>query len=1010
MKIRALREQRDGSVNTRRAAPGSLIASRSFLALLPGLLALLSYIPTAAAALLEDVHVNYAHNWVAGHTEVGVEVLVTVNDEDDGLKGETTVSANEFGDFFVDCPAYDPDPCPDINPGDTVIVSATGLEHRIEPVGWIEGMPDALENTVGGTLDADWLTGPVPVRCEVWGPPGPPTIDTSADPDGGTFSCDFDDVGWDLQRGDMVALTYFEPDGDRVTNIVVWPWMRVNYAHDWAGGNYPGGHSVTVTVWEAVVDACSVPVGSVKAEAQVNTEWSAGWGEDGFQTAPWHWSPAMPDILPGDTLEFVGDLGFCRAVNVGEIAADLDVAADTVTGTVDAPWLTGPVPVECHPWGAGFPLPPKITSVEPDGIDTFTCDWSGEWDILPGEDVAVMYIEPDDDDMVINVVHEPAPHLAINKWARGAPAAGGNLMFSIQYQNLGDGPAEDVVITDTPEVLVGETPVLGGMSYVADTSGLPVTIHGDGHFEWDVGTVAPGEVVEFQLYVEVTALVDDVIRNTVHIETTSYDPGPPEEKTAMWEGPVLENDTHVNVSKESWTPDPAPGDQVIFSIGVCNPGQTGSTELTLTDTLGDGLTLDNWWPEHPGWSETSSGEGGFTLTTPSIPGTECRGVLVRANVEGTVSPGAELTNTAVIIAANDMESEDNEWRWSGFAGEPHLNLWIVKRLNRGVLVPGGELYYNLPYGNNGNQTAAPVLIVDTLPVGTSLVSAWHSGFLGDFEIVPVTIAPEYVVWELPELPGGVSGNIEVHLAIDPAAFPDTELTNTAEICGPPAEPPELCDPIPGEDTYDDNVATWTELLNAAGPNLRIIKRSVWQNDEVLLYILRFQNIGDQTIPDVAIVDTLPGKTVWDTWWDVGFDPGRLAGGPTYDSGVLTWNFSELHPGEDGRIRFNAVLDGSQQPLEWIENNAQITVPAGDTNPDDNFDSTTNLWGNQCGGEHVVLFEETYAGEFWCLAPGSITASSVTVTGSGQVILKSPLIAFENGLAVEPGGTLSVGAP
>jgi hypothetical protein len=108
--------------------------------------------------------------------------------------------------------------------------------------------------------------------------------------------------------------------------------------------------------------------------------------------------------------------------------------------------------------------------------------------------------------------------------------------------------------------------------------------------------------------------------------------------------------------------------------------------------------------------------------------------------------------------------------------------------------------------------------------------------------------------------------------------------------------------------------------------------------------------------------------------------------------------------------FNAALDGAQQPLQWIVNTAEITLPVGETTPGDNFDTTTDLWGNQCAGDDVSLFEETYGEGFWCLAPGSITASSVTVTGSGQVILRSPLVALGNGVAVESGGTLSVGAP
>lgn len=1002
MRFRALSEHQGGSVNRRWTRVGVLIAAWICLLHLSGPFSPLLGIPTAAAELLENVTVNYAHNWVAGHTDPSAEVTVTVNDEHGAPKGATTVTAEPDGNFFVDCPRYDPNPCPDINPGDTVIVDATGLQHVIEPVGSIEAMPDEESNTISGTLNADWLTGPVPVLCEVWVDMGPPPIDTTAEPDGGTFACDFTG-SWDLQWGEMVAVSYFEPDGDRVINILVWPWMRVNYAHDWVGGNFPAGHPVTVQLTD--------DLGGLKATAQLDTNWGAGWGEDGFQTAPEHWSPAPPDIVPFDWVYtgISGDEVITYTVEVGDIAAVVDVEADTVGGTIDAPWLTGPVQVECHPWGAGFPLPPKMETVEPDGVATFSCNWSGEWDILPGQDVAVLYLEPDDHHMVINVVHEPAPHLTINKWAHGAPAEGGNLVFTVQYHNGGDAVAESVVITDTMEVLVGETPTPGGMSYLSDTSGLASAGSGHGPITWDLGTLDPDEGGEFQLYVEVIALVDDVIRNTVHIETTSFDLGPPEEKTAMWEGPVLENDTHLDVAKNPWAPDPAPGEPVVFSINVCNRGLTGSTPVTLTDTPDDNLTLVDWWAMPPLWTVQAFEQDVLTLETPSIPGNSCYEVLVRAIVDS-VPEGTPLSNTAAIFADNDLETGDNESEWGGAASAPHLNLWIIKRLNRGVLAPGGELFYNIPYGNSGNQTAGPVRFVDTLPVGTSFVGAWHSGPLGHFDMVPIIIEPGYVVWELPEVPGGVSGNIEVHLAIDPGATPGTPLINGVEICGPP-DASEPCSPIPGEDTYDDNTSEWTEVLYPAGPNLRISKRSVWMEDESRLrYILRLQNIGDQTIHDVEVSDALPAVTFWGGDWDTNFPPERFDGDVVHDGGVLTWNLHELHAGENGRVRFTAVLDGTQEPLQWIENSAEVTLPEGDTSPDDNVDTTTDLWGNQCGGDDVTLFEETYTGAFWCMAPGSIAASSVTVTGTGEVILRSPLIAIGNGVAVESGATLSAGAP
>jgi hypothetical protein len=53
-------------------------------------------------------------------------------------------------------------------------------------------------------------------------------------------------------------------------------------------------------------------------------------------------------------------------------------------------------------------------------------------------------------------------------------------------------------------------------------------------------------------------------------------------------------------------------------------------------------------------------------------------------------------------------------------------------------------------------------------------------------------------------------------------------------------------------------------------------------------------------------------------------------------------------------------------------------------------------------------DETFGGDFWCYAPGSITAENVTVTGSGQIILRAPSVVLGNDFAVQAGGSAAIG--
>jgi uncharacterized repeat protein (TIGR01451 family) len=898
-----------------------------------------------------QIDVNYAHDWVAAATDPSATVGVTLTDNGGALKDLALVSADDAGALLVGCNDWSSGQCPDVQPGDRVYGSSdSGAIAAVDPVGRITGQVDAGADTVTGRLFADWFPGPLDVRCELWEEPSSPVVTTTAQTDGGSYTCSFQGA-WDLQRNQVVAVRYFEPDGDSIINELTWPWVRVNYAHDWVGANYEPGHSFWITVTD--------DLGGVKAAGTAESVPNGGWGGDGFGTA--EWTPGQPDITPFDFVYVSADDGYTNTVEVGEISGTLDIEADAVSGPILAPGFGVTLTVECHPWGAWeaglHDVQVKPSWAEPDGSVPFTCQWNPdtEWDIQAGQDVAVMYIEPGDD-RVIDVYRDPAPHLRVQKWADGAPGEGGNLVFRHSYQNVGDAPAESVVISET----------LFGMTYLVDTSPFAVmteTVSADiESVSLDVGTVDPDSSGLFDLFVEVRAAVSETITNTVHIGTSSpYDQGEPEDKTATWVGQVEPNDTHLAVTKWAWTGDPAPQQDVVFTVNVCNNGATGSSKVTLTDTLHPALLFAEWWPQHPGWYEIYSDSGQLAAAIPSIPSYSCSEIYLRADLSAGLSPGDYISNTARIEAANDLETDDNEALWESNANAPHRNLWIDKWFNHGQLVPGGEIVYGVAYGNSGNVPLDPFVITDTFPTSTSFIDAWHYDPAGGYVFTPTVVTGGYATWNLPGLDHGLSGNFEVRVRIHPTAAPGTEMVNRAEISR-----------LPAEDTYEDNSASWTEVLAATGTNLRIQKSHNWNSDGQLGYAVRFDNIGTEIVSSPAITDTLPAATTWDGWWEPGFDEQRLEFSTLGNQ--LIWNLDQLFPGETGWLYFNADLDEPGTPLRWYTNTVEITSSPGEVSPWDNFAEDIAFSGGEV--ERVEL--RVFGRDVWGHAPrGPITLSTST---------------------------------
>jgi hypothetical protein len=207
--------------------------------------------------------------------------------------------------------------------------------------------------------------------------------------------------------------------------------LRVNYGHDWVESFYKAGH----TVWLTVKDG----EGNVKATAEVGTEPKDFWGgETGFQTQTEDWVPASPDIQPLDWVYAQVDNGQRAQVQIGDIGGTIDLVADSIDGTIAAPWLPDEVEVECHSWGA--PLPEEILKYDmvlPNGEDLYSCSWSGEWDIRPGQDVGVGYTGSDG-------------HWVANAFFVANPTFVAYLPYAIEGYDWPMGDEISLIINDVP--------------------------------------------------------------------------------------------------------------------------------------------------------------------------------------------------------------------------------------------------------------------------------------------------------------------------------------------------------------------------------------------------------------------------------------------------------------------------------------------------------------------------------------------------------------------------------
>lgn len=880
------------------------------------------------------IDVNYDHDWVEGSARPGSVVTVTVADGG-GVKATAIGLAQGWpGHFATHNWEWAPEP-PDIQPGDTVIAEAAGVTTTVDPVGRIEATRDLENDVVAGTLHVPEFAGQkLKLVCEAWIEDGPAIeIKDGVEADGGSFVCDFGAKGFDLQAQFDVGVRYVEPDGDSV--IAVPPpidlLLRVNYAHEWVEGDYEVGH----TVWLTLTAEDST---TVKATIELTTQPIPWWNDRPGFVSNWNepWVPAQPDIEPGDWVYGLMDSGRRATVQVGEIRDELDVTADTIAGTIHAPWFSGKLLGDCNVWENGGPG--ASFEADADG-GAFSCDF-GEmgWDLLPGQNVGVGYQEPDGD-RVYNVFQEPAPEMQMEKWVEGnnQAAPGGRSVFTLRYRNQGEAAPARFIVTDT---------LPANTVYVADSSPVTPTIAGN-QVSWTFGAIPPGLEGRFQVVVENSAAPSETLHNEAVI--WAPDEWQTDNNGAGAEVHVVDGQPDLYVNKNLVHGRPVAGETLLYRIDYGNDGPVPSGPAQLTETLPPGTTVVEWysWSGYFLWEEVGR-NGQLVLEVPSIPAHWGDQLYLRLRLDAGVEAETELVNVVEIATAGDSDLNNNRHERSDWTGGKYSDAGAYKGFGWGQLLPGGEVEYWLNIYNHGNVAAA-LRVTDTLPANTSLINSrlWI-GYM-EIDFPPTQLVNGQAIWDLGVMEPGEWRDINVRVRIDGGAVPGAVLKNCVRV------------QVPGRDENPFNNETCVENgVNAAGPNLQVTKESWWDWEGQIHYRIRFRNVGATTVYSPTLVDTLPNGTSFSgNWWHDFRDRVDLA----QNGQQLTWTFSRLEPTWQVNLEFQADLDEYLHGQQGRAYRNRVSAPlAGDVNPADNQADVTSYTGPDLFAEKWLEEGELRPGE------------------------------------------------
>ena len=784
-----------------------------------------------------------------------------------------------------------------------------GYENQVQ-LGDIQIELDLENDIVYGQIDAPWLSDPLPVTCSIWNVDDGPSIDLIMPPDPGSYTATLVTSGGILAQVRPWLSAILDPDNGRVYNTFEWPVLRAQIGPASNGDRHIWGHNaganatVTVTV--------ETDLGGFVAETIVVAD---EWGNfDTGQELPegslaiWNW------------VNISSSNGLTAAMQIYPMDGIADIDTDVVTVTAAGPPFFTINLEYCQPGWCGYY---DTGDIGEDGMVSVDLMAESGFDVRPGTDYQAM-LDTRDGNFVYYMWQLTAPDLGVWKWnSNGYARPDGTVVYTIQYRNDGNEPAENATIVDTIPAFT---------SYFDDTSGLPVTIGPGNIITWDLGTVDPGEDVHFTVALHVdpgapngSGVIDP---NCVSIQTTTEGDTNPD-NDSQCTGPVDVWDDEVELSVDKWSGpnDPTPGHEFEYYIRWCNNRGAAAGPVVITDTLPTGVSLLDWWTDsNPYWSELSFDGSELVFYAPALPGDRCETVDMRMLLDSSATISTTLVNEVFLDVAGDVNPGNNWYADENtHVSPPRYDLQVSKNLNNGVWTPGGFAGFSIDWHNNGN-IATTVRITDTLPPGMSYSQGWWAGYTPwpNEPLPDPAIIGNQLVWDFPKIPFGTGQGINFELSIDEGVTPVPELVNCALVG---AE---------GPDDNPDNESCVSLPVNPSGPNLQADKWHDWNGNGQLGYRINFRNIGDEPINDVWLVDTLPGQTQWNGWWDMNFDWNRFNGDIVDNGGQLLWNFTDLQPGDWGEIDFQVNIDNPGEPMVWYTNTVEISIPAGDTDTSDNI--------------------------------------------------------------------------
>jgi uncharacterized repeat protein (TIGR01451 family) len=458
-----------------------------------------------------------------------------------------------------------------------------------------------------------------------------------------------------------------------------------------------------------------------------------------------------------------------------------------------------------------------------------------------------------------------------------------DLIYTITVKNDGPGHATDVQVTDdVPE----------GTTFVSADASQGSCSDVGGTVTCDLGSLADGATATITLTVgtEEAGLVE----NTATVSANEPDPDEGDNSDTEITN-VVSVTTDLAITKVAERDPVAPGEDIVYVIGVRNRGPNDAGAVRVTDDTPVGTTFISADP-----SQGECGEESGTVTC-NLGGLER---LHDATVTLTVEAGeaGQVINTAMVSGGVQDTVEDNNSATDTTTVTPLADLSVDKDDEADPVEVGENIIYTLVVTNLGPNTATEVVVTDSLPDTTDFDDVTTTAGLCDERRNVVTC-------DVAQLATGDTVRISIETTTEQVGFVNNRVSVTSSVLDPDQEN--------NSDRAGTNV---TGLVADLSITKSALANPVTVGTNIVYDIIVFNN-GPDDVTNVTVTDVVPAET---TYISAAVNPGTCG----FGGGVVTCDIPTLPSGVGTVITLTLRAD---QVVD-VTNTATVSPPPDAEDP------------------------------------------------------------------------------